>query len=54
MSLDKIQEPPDKGLILLSGAPGAGKSTFCYKVVLNSLVADRPVIFITSEREHID
>ena len=50
MSLAKIQEPPDKGLILLAGAPGAGKSTFCHQVVLNTIVADRPVIFVTSER----
>jgi predicted hydrocarbon binding protein/KaiC/GvpD/RAD55 family RecA-like ATPase len=50
MSLAKIQEPPDKGLILLIGAPGAGKSTFCYQVVTKSMIADRPVIFVTSEQ----
>jgi predicted hydrocarbon binding protein/KaiC/GvpD/RAD55 family RecA-like ATPase len=50
MSLAKIQEPPDRGLILLSGAPGAGKSTFCHQVVLKSIAADKPVIFVTSER----
>jgi len=50
MPLAKIQEPPDKGLILLAGAPGAGKSTFCHQVVVNSIAADRPVIFVTSER----
>ena len=50
MSLAKIQEPLDKGLILLAGAPGAGKSTFCQQVVINSITADRPVIFVTSER----
>jgi predicted hydrocarbon binding protein/KaiC/GvpD/RAD55 family RecA-like ATPase len=50
MSLAKIQEPPDKGLILLTGAPGAGKSTFCHQVVIKSIAADRPVIFVTSER----
>jgi len=49
MSLAKIQEPPDKGLILLVGAPGAGKSTFCYQAVLNGLAVDRPVIFVTTE-----
>jgi predicted hydrocarbon binding protein/KaiC/GvpD/RAD55 family RecA-like ATPase len=50
MSLAKIQEPPDKGLILLTGAPGAGKSTFCHEVVLKSITLDKPVIFVTSER----
>jgi predicted hydrocarbon binding protein/KaiC/GvpD/RAD55 family RecA-like ATPase len=50
MSLAKIQEPPDKGLILLTGAPGAGKSTFCHQVVIKGIAADRPVIFVTSER----
>jgi KaiC/GvpD/RAD55 family RecA-like ATPase len=50
VSLAKIQEPPDKGLILLTGAPGAGKSTFCHQVVIKGIAADRPVIFVTSER----
>jgi predicted hydrocarbon binding protein/KaiC/GvpD/RAD55 family RecA-like ATPase len=50
MSLAKIQEPPDKGLILLAGVPGAGKSAFCHQVVLKSMATDRPVIFVTSER----
>ena len=50
MSLAKIQEPPDRGLVLLAGAPGAGKSTFCHQVVLKSITADRPVIFVTTEQ----
>jgi len=50
MSLAKIQEAPEKSLILLVGAPGTGKSTFCYQVVAKSIAADRPVIFVTSER----
>jgi predicted hydrocarbon binding protein/KaiC/GvpD/RAD55 family RecA-like ATPase len=54
MSLAKIQEPPERGLILLAGAPGTGKSTFCHQVVLNSIAADRPVIFITSEQSPAD
>ncbi len=54
MSLAKIQEPPDKGLILLTGAPGAGKSTFCYQVALNGIAADRPLIFVTTERSPIE
>jgi predicted hydrocarbon binding protein/KaiC/GvpD/RAD55 family RecA-like ATPase len=50
VSLAKIQEPPDKGLILLIGAPGAGKSTFVHQTVLRSIATDRPVIFVTSEQ----
>ena len=49
MSLAQIQEAPDRTVILLSGPPGAGKSTFCHQVVLNSLAIDRPVIFVTTE-----
>ena len=54
MSLAKIQEPPSKGLILLTGVPGAGKSTFSYQVVLNSIASERPVIFVTSEQSPAD
>jgi KaiC/GvpD/RAD55 family RecA-like ATPase/predicted hydrocarbon binding protein len=50
MSLAKLQEPTDKGLILLTGVPGAGKSTFCHQVAIKSIAADRPVIFVTSEQ----
>ena len=50
MSLAEIQEAPEKGLILLAGMPGAGKSTFCHQVALNGIAADRPVIIVTSEQ----
>ena len=46
---NRLQEIPDNSLVLLSGPPGAGKSTFCHQAVLNSLAMDRPVIFITTE-----
>ncbi len=46
----KIQELPDGSLTLLTGTPGCGKSTFCHHVVINRIVADRPVIFVTSEQ----
>jgi len=49
MSLAEIQEVPKGSLVLLSGPPGAGKSTFCHQVVLNGLAMDRPIIFVTTE-----
>jgi len=49
LSLSEIQEVPRSNLILLTGPPGAGKSTFCHQVVLNGLAMDRPVIFVTTE-----
>ena len=47
--LAEIQELPKESLILLAGAPGAGKSTFCHQAVLSGLTMDRPVIFVTTE-----
>ena len=50
MSLVKLQEASDKGIILLVGTPGAGKSTFCHQVVLRNVSMDRPVILVTTEQ----
>jgi predicted hydrocarbon binding protein/KaiC/GvpD/RAD55 family RecA-like ATPase len=49
-SLADIQTVPRNCLVLLSGPPGAGKSTFCHQVMLNSIAADRPIIFVTTEQ----
>jgi predicted hydrocarbon binding protein/KaiC/GvpD/RAD55 family RecA-like ATPase len=54
VSLSDIQEAPNNSLVLLSGPPGAGKSTFCHQVVMNSLAADTPVLFVTTERSVSD
>jgi predicted hydrocarbon binding protein/KaiC/GvpD/RAD55 family RecA-like ATPase len=50
LSLADIQEVPKESLILLSGPPGAGKSTFCHQMVLNNIAAERAVIFVTTEQ----
>jgi KaiC/GvpD/RAD55 family RecA-like ATPase/predicted hydrocarbon binding protein len=54
LSLAEIQEIPKGHLILLSGPPGAGKSTFSYQAVLNGLAMEKPVIFITTEHGHAE
>jgi len=46
----QVQDVPRDSLILLSGVPGAGKSTFCHQVVLNALAMERPIIFVTTEQ----
>jgi CRP-like cAMP-binding protein/KaiC/GvpD/RAD55 family RecA-like ATPase len=50
LGLAEIQEIPTESLTLVIGPPGAGKSAFCHQVVLNSIAANRPVIFITTEQ----
>jgi hypothetical protein len=50
MSLAELKQAPERGLTLAVGAPGAGESTFCQRVILNSVVEDKPVLFVTTER----
>jgi predicted hydrocarbon binding protein/KaiC/GvpD/RAD55 family RecA-like ATPase len=45
-----LQEMPRDTLTLLVGPPGAGKSTFCHEIVVDSLAREKPVIFITTEQ----
>jgi hypothetical protein len=53
-SLADTQEVPERSLILLAGASGAGKATFSHQVVLYGVAANRPVIFVTTERSAPD
>jgi predicted hydrocarbon binding protein/KaiC/GvpD/RAD55 family RecA-like ATPase len=48
-SLAEVQEVPRNSLILLTGPPGSGKSTFCHQAVLNALAMEKPVVFVTTE-----
>jgi predicted hydrocarbon binding protein/KaiC/GvpD/RAD55 family RecA-like ATPase len=49
-SLADIQEVPPESMVLVTGPPGAGKSSFCHQAVLNCLAMHRPVIFVTTEQ----
>jgi len=49
-SLAEIREVPKESLILLAGPPGAGKSTLCHQMMLSSIAAERPVIFVSTEQ----
>jgi len=50
MSLVKIQTPPKGNVLLLTGTPGAGKSTFCHQIIVKSIADQLPVIFVTTEQ----
>jgi len=50
LGLAEIQDIPTESLTLVIGPPGAGKSAFCHQVVVNSIDAKRPVIFVTTEQ----
>ena len=50
LSLAEIQDAPKESLVLLTGPPGAGKSTFCHQMVLNAIVSERPTIFVATEQ----
>ncbi len=51
VSLTQIQEVPSKSMILLVGPPGSGKSIFCEQTVLQNLVMDKPIIYLTTEHD---
>ena len=47
--IEEIRSIPQKKVILVTGSPGAGKSTFCQQVVLKNLAEDSKVIYTTTE-----
>jgi predicted hydrocarbon binding protein/KaiC/GvpD/RAD55 family RecA-like ATPase len=48
--LAEVQELSKESLTLLVGPPGTGKSTFCHQMMLSSIAAEKPIIFITTEQ----
>lgn len=51
VSLSRLREVPLRKMVLLVGPPGAGKSAFSEQTVLQILTADRPVIYVTTDRD---
>jgi len=49
VSLHQLQEVPSKSMILLAGPPGAGKSEFCEKAILQNLAIYRHIIYLMTE-----
>ena len=51
VTLTQIQEVPLRKTVLLVGPPRAGKSAFCEQAVLQSLAMDKPIIYVTTDRD---
>jgi len=49
MSIAAIKKIPQKKLMLITGLPGAGKSTLCQQVALQDIASGKNVIFVTTE-----
>jgi KaiC/GvpD/RAD55 family RecA-like ATPase/predicted hydrocarbon binding protein len=50
MSLTALQEIPPGTFMLVTGAPGTGKSTFGRQTLMKNVVKELPVIFVSTER----
>ena len=49
MPLTEIKNIPHKKLLLVTGSPGAGKSTLSQQIALHYIASDRQVIYVTTE-----
>jgi KaiC/GvpD/RAD55 family RecA-like ATPase/predicted hydrocarbon binding protein len=54
MSIAEIQNIPQRKLVLVTGSPGAGKSTLCQQIVLKSIASGIRVIYVTTESTSAD
>jgi len=45
-----LQKPYAGSVILLTGNPGSGKSTFCYQMAVRAVADQYPTIFLTTEQ----
>ena len=50
MSLTALQEIPSRTYLLLTGAPGTGKSSFGQQAMLKWITKEMPIIYVTTER----
>jgi predicted hydrocarbon binding protein/KaiC/GvpD/RAD55 family RecA-like ATPase len=50
MSLTALHEIPSRTYLLLTGAPGTGKSSFGQQAMLKWITKEMPVIYVTTER----
>jgi KaiC/GvpD/RAD55 family RecA-like ATPase len=50
MSLTALQDIHPRTFMLVTGAPGTGKSTFGRQILQKSVAKDMPVIFVSTER----
>jgi len=49
----RLREIPNSSVMLLSGPPGAGKSTFCNETAVKRIIEGKPVILVTTDQSPV-